>query len=154
MSFFNMGNSRQSARAELPPKTRHLPAAAPGHVVGRDRLPDRAPAPHGPDSLRSSTTDAVLAPPVSANAVIDSLDNVPQHSAVLTAGDSRSVMRLPREIERFLCALGTQLQRTEESLNFAWQPHYAARVAGSQNSRMLGHVVEAVDNCICRDRRR
>jgi len=103
--------TRQGARAELPPRSRHLPAAGAGHVAARERLPERAPAPHAHGSSGSSAPELVLATPAAANAVIDSLDNVPQHSAVLTAGDSRSVMRLPREIERFLCALELGAQR-------------------------------------------
>lgn len=37
--------------------------------------------------------------------MVSGLDQVPAHNSVLTAGDSRGIMRLPRDIEGHLCAI-------------------------------------------------
>lgn len=109
---------RATAQPESPP----TPAAAadPGNGAEVLALPRRRPSTlptptvqaSGRDSHEATQSTSAVEPPAeTAQRIIDSLDKVPAHTAVLTANDHKSLLRLPKEVEPYLCAIELGPQR-------------------------------------------
>lgn len=100
MSWLSFGRSEN--RPGIPPRTQPVPLMPAAGPAMRSRFDSDG----AETASRQDSFDMVPAlAPAAGPLVIDGLDRVPAHTAVISAGDSRSVMKLPREMEKYLCAL-------------------------------------------------
>lgn len=74
-------------------------------MFGRKTVPAIQVGTTGSDRARSMPLSAVALPSEAVERVIDRLDQVPQHSSLLTTSDSRAVFRLPKELEYAIAAI-------------------------------------------------
>lgn len=130
--FFSRTKRTEDGTTGLPPPRAALPAPASPPLPDRPtgavlQLVDQRPGPFAFSTRHSppveddesgavvpsgiKTVAAAAAPLHDSSAVLESLDKVPQYTALLTGNDGRSVMRLPKEVEPFLCAIELGPQR-------------------------------------------